>query len=940
MTKWDRALFRVFLVLYPRSFRRAHARELEELYAWSLSTSRTRRSWVPAALRGFADAIRAAVVLRQLVRSESEVAERDSDPQTGEQLSPDGAGRSVAQAFGSMTETPEGVYEAGGMRLLHQLRQDVRYTLRTFRRAPGFTALAILTLALGTGATVAIFTVVHALLLQPLPYPDSDRLVRLVMNVPAAESPTGRPLRTTIGVTAADVAEIGAEAATLEAVGTAGPAIMSLIGHEDAGHLQGARVTASVFGMLGVGAYRGRVFAADDEAPDATPVVLLGYDAWHRLFGADPEVIGRSVRLGQVLGPRREVPHVIVGILPPRFDFPQPNTQFWLPFRSTDGGGAVRGPLLARLAPGTALAAAAQEVGPLVRRARGHSAAIAYELVREHDEQAAPARPALLLFSTGVGFVLLIACVNVANLLLGRAVMREREMLVRRALGASRGRLIRQLLTESLLLALAGGLAGAVLAQAGVTALRSLTATLPRMDFGVDTSFTRLQDAGMDPVALAFTLLVSIVVGGLCGVGPAVRGSRGDRLHLVREAEFTPSSRESVLREGLVVAQVASATVLLTGGTLLIQSFVGLTRVDPGFDHRGVLTFQVNLPVAAYPDDRLTAFAEELVERASALAGVRAAGYGNQLPFVQLRDSAGGLWKTPDPSRGPARGGPDARFVSRDYLDALGIRVLSGRGFEPGDARGRPRVLLVNETLARQEFGGDDPIGQFVYVGSDTTPAEIVGVVQDVRQFGLDREPEPQFFADFRQWPTQGLPLFPIGAYFAVRTDDDPAATAAALRRLVADIDQQARLFNVAPMERLVSATIARPRLYAVLLGVFAAVAIALAAVGVFSVVAYAVAQRTREMGIRLALGARRSTILMLVLRQSTLLTGLGVVLGLLGAAALAGYLEGMLFGVTPHAPETFAAVGAGFLVIATGAALLPAFRATRIDPAVALRSE
>jgi predicted permease len=826
---------------------------------------------------------------------------------------------------------------------IDDLRQDAQYAFRTFRRSPGFVAVAVLTLALGIGATTAIFSVVYALLLKPLPYPGSDRIVRLMMNMPPAASPTGRPLRTTVGLTPADVLTLRSRTRTLEDVGTAGPALMGFVGYEDAGHLQGARVSSTVFDMLGARPHLGRVFGSSDERPGADEVIVLSYSAWQRHFGGDPRILGRTLTLGHVLGPRRQSRHVVVGIMPAGFEFPYWHTRFWLPFQApVAGGGASRGPLLARLAARVPLQAAAAEIGAIVRDIRRDPETVSYELVREQDEMVAPVKPALVVLMVAVGFVLFIACANVTNLLLARASARQREMAIRAALGAARGRLVRQLLTESLLLALAGGVSGVGLAIGGVALLRSAATTLARIDLGTAVNFPRLDEIAVDTGVLAFTLCLSVIAGVLCGIAPAVRESLPGQMDTLRGGvrAIAGFGRGHRTQGVLVIAEIALAMMVLVCGGLLIRSFIQLSRVEPGYDAANVLTFQVSLPADRYPDDRLRAFAEEVVARLGSIPGVRAAAYANQLPMVQLRDTAGGLWRTPDATRKSSPGGPDARFVSRDYLDAMGIRVIAGRGFREEDGAGQPRVLLVNEALARREFGGTNAIGHFVYVGRDTAPWEIVGVVDNVLQFGLDREPEPQFFADFRQLPQKGLPLFPVGAYYAIRMSGAPLTAVADVRRVVSELDEHAKLFNVVPMAQLVATTISRPRMYATLLGIFAAVSVVLAAVGVFGVIAFSVAQRTREIGIRLALGAQRSTVMGLVLRQTAMLTAVGIVLGVAGAAAIARYLEGMLFGLSPLDLTTFGAVVVLFAAVAVSASYIPARRAMNVDPLTAIRDE
>jgi predicted permease len=826
---------------------------------------------------------------------------------------------------------------------LEDLRRDVPYGLRSFARAPGFTIVAVLTLALGIGANTAIFSVVDAVLLRPLPYAyDSDRLVRLMAHLPNAESPNGAPRRVTVGFTAAEVHELRSRTRVLSHVAIVGPTLMGLSGREEAARLQGARVSASAFPLLGTRPFLGRPILPADEEPGRDDVILLGHAAWQRYFGGDAAIVGRTLTLETVLGPRMQRQYSVIGVMPPEFAFPSSQTQFWMPpFVSTSGQGAgFRGQMLGRLAPDVTIQAAAGELTPIVRAIRQHGPDVRYELVREQDELVSPVRPALLVLMGAVGFVLLIACVNVANLQLARTMARGRELAVRTALGAGRSRLVRQALTESVMLAALGGLAGIAFAMGGVRLLRRLASTLTRMDLGGGAAFPRIEEIGIDVSVLAFAAGASLVTGVLFGLAPAVRQAGADPIDALRNATSRASGAgRGSLRGALVVAQIAMALVLLVGAALLMRSFANLSSIDPGYDAGNVLTFQVALPAGTYSDARLKSFAETVVGRLQSIPGVRAAAYANQLPMVQLRDTAGGLWRTPDAARRPAPGGADARLVSRDYFDVMGIRVVAGRGFHEGDREGQPRVLLINETLARRGFQNENPVGLQVYVGRDPVPWEIVGVVGDVRQFGLDREPEPQFFADLRQWSGTGL-LFPVGAYYAVRVDREPDAVLPALRAIVRGLNAQAALFNVARMETLVATTISRPRMYTVLLFIFAAVGVALAAIGIYGVMAYVVTQRTAEIGIRMALGAQRAEVLSLILRQGLMLTAAGIVAGLVGAAALTRYLEGMLFGVTAFDRTTFAAATLVLALVAMVASYMPARRATRVDPLLAIRSE
>ncbi len=616
-------------------------------------------------------------------------------------------------------------------------------------------------------------------------------------------------------------------------------------------------------------------------------------------------------------------------------------------------------PITARLKDGVTIAAAQAEMNAVVPALRGEPALqrdgaggpSQFQVVTLLHLAAAPVEPALVMLSTAVCFVLLIACANVANLLLARAAARRREYAVRLALGAGRGRLIRQALTESTLLALAGGVAGTALTFGGVTLLRVLGAPLPRRDLGSAVNIPRLDEVGIDGSALVFTLAVATATGIICGLVPTLSREDSQPADVLRQGS-APISGFSLFRSHrtqgvLVAAQIALAIVLFVAGALLIQSFINLVRVNPGYEARQVLTFELSLP-PGHPSQQLRVLADRIIERLDTLPGVRAAGYAESLPMTRVSARPTPLSTTP---RQPDSPSPpllrsftadvtDTRLVSRNFLAALNIPVIEGRGFSEQEGLGAPRAMLINRTLAGSAFVGDTAIGnRFYALGLGAEPWEVVGIVEDVRQASLTEPPTPQIFLDFRQIPPSE-PLAGVGLYFAVRADIVSAATTTEIRRIVHELDPQLMVDYVAPMDALVSNSVARPRLYAVLLGIFAAVALALATIGIYAVVSYAVTQRTREIGVRIALGGTSAQVARLVLQQSVVLIAAGVVTGLAGAAALTRFLDQWLFGLTAFDPATYTAVAIGFGIVATAATFIPTRRAIRVNPLVALRAE
>jgi predicted permease len=838
---------------------------------------------------------------------------------------------------------------------LSDAHSDVRFAARTLRKQPGFTAVAILTLALGIGANTATFSVVDAVLLRPLPYRDSGGLVRIWETVPGAEIGSGKgPDRRYGAMDVSDVLAVAAHARTITQIASFGLVRPTTTIDGETVALQGYSVTVDLLPMLGVAPLFGRTFTSEDRSRGGDRVLMLGYDAWRR-FGATHDILGRTVTLsGDPANPfggsiGLDQAYTVIGVMPRGFRFPHDNAQFWIPrvLIPPASGRPLHLETIARLSDGATPAAAAAELEAIQRARRATTVAGAaersrprFEVIRLQDEITRPIRPALIVLTIAVCAVLLIACVNMATLLLARAESRHREISVRAAIGASRGRLIRQMLTESLLLSFAGGAAGVALAVAGIHLFQALGTTLGRADLGLTAVFPRLDEIGVDWTVLAYATFLAVATGLVFGLVPALQHSRGRDHEFLRDATSSPQTR---LKSGLVIVEVALATVLLVGGGLLINSFVRLATVDVGFDPSALLTFQITTSPGRTPEQQ-RAFAEAVVERLRQAPGIQGAAYARQLPLVQLQDAIT-LTARRNGVETMLGEAPDVRFVSRDYLQTIGARLLAGRQFDARDCATCPGTVIINEAFVRREFGGQNPLGQFVYFGPQRQmPLEIVGIVSDIRQFSLDLAPEPQYFMDMRQIRTDPAfrlpPLFPVGAYYAVRSGGDRGALLAGIRAVVRQLDAHATLDNVATMDQIVANSVTRPWMYTVLLGIFAAVALSLASIGLYGVMACTVAQRTREIGIRMALGADRRRVLGLVLGQGATLTAIGLILGLAGAVVATRSLAGLLFGLTPLDPITYGAAAAMFAAVAALASYVPARQATAVDPIVALSVE
>jgi putative ABC transport system permease protein len=802
--------------------------------------------------------------------------------------------------------------------------QDLRYAARTLTRTPGFTAIAIATLALGIGATTAIWSLVDAVLLRPLPFTEPERLAAVWMS--------GGSGGERYPMSVADLRDWRARNRAFARVSAFVETRFALTGAGEPELLSGAWVTSNFFATLGVRSLLGRAPQLEDDRSEADAVVVLSHGLWRRRFGADPRVVGRTISLDGT-------PCTVLGVMPAEVAFPPGSygpVEIWTVLK--DAPPPRRGPYflngVARLAPGVTLEKAQAElavIGRAVERDNPLSnAGATFAAAPLADDLVGAVRPALLVLLGAVGFVLLIAAANVANLLLVRAAGREREMAVRAALGAGRSRLARQLLTESVLLAAAGAAAGLLLAWWGVELLPRLApAALPRLD-----------RVALDGRVLGFTVLLTLATGLLFGLAPALQGSRRD-LHggLKEGSRSSESHGRRRLRRLVVASEVAAALVLLVGAGLLLASYWRLQGTSAGIRPEGVWMTQVELPSARYEEDRqVIAFYRELLARIEALPGVRSAGVGISLPPHMLTMTDG---FTPEGHTvPPGRSAPLAvlDFVSPGYFQTLGVPLLAGRPFGPADREGAPGVAVVNQTLARRYFP-KGAVGRRLKIGGPERPdnpwLEIVGVVADVKYGGLAAPAEPAYYLPTGQLASHGMRL-------VVRADggDAAAGLAARVRQTIRGLDRDLPVEAVRPLSGLVAESIAAPRLRTQLIGAFGALALVLAAIGIYGVLAYTVAQRTRELGVRMALGAGRGGVIRLVLGELLGVVLGGLAVGLAAAFALTRLLRGLLFEIAPTDPRIFAGVPLLLAVCALLAAYLPARRAAEVEPVVALRSE
>jgi putative ABC transport system permease protein len=814
---------------------------------------------------------------------------------------------------------------------MNTLMQDVRYALRMLRKSPGFTAIAVLTLALGIGANTAIFSVVDSVLLKPLPYPHSERLV----HISQASTKTGEMERQ---LSYPDFRDIAAQNTVFEHVAVYNDDSTTMTGAGEAQHLHLATVSAEMFSVLDAKPLLGRAFLPGEDKPGAY-VTVLSYALWQRQFGGDPAAIGRSITLdGRSF--------TIVGVMPRGFPYPfdsdaidlfETFAAYATPLPGgqpmTEERGSRFLSCIARLKPGATLARANQELAAisagLAQQYPDEDKYSVEHAVPEIDALAGSYRAQFRILLGAVALVLLIGCANVANLLLARATSRQREMAIRAALGATRAQILRQLLIESGLLALGGGAAGLAIAAWGVDFLSKLDAL----------GIPRLAEARLDGRVLLFTLGVALVTGFLFGIAPAWQLSRqsiGERLKEGGRGTSQGAEKHR-LRNLLVIVETSLAVVLLAGAGLLLESLRHLERVNPGFDPRGVLTFAISLPDSRYGDgEKALQFYRQLEQRIRALPGVDVASFGLPLPMsdARLRTGYEVEGHPLPPSELPHT---HFRVVSDDYFRALRIPLLQGREFRSADRADTTPVVIVNQTLAAHAFPGENPLGKHIWlgvaVGGRPPMREIVGVVADVRHQALDKPSDDEAYAPHEQ-------LGIAWSFGAIRTSLPPESLLPAIREQVRAVDPDIALYSPKTMQKYFDQSVAAPQLNSELLGAFAALALVLAVVGMYGVVSYGVAQRTNEIGIRMTLGAQQRDVLALVLRQGMAMAAVGVAAGVAGAVAATRLLASLLFGVRPGDPAILAAVAALLAACAFLACYIPARRAMRVDPMIALRYE
>ena len=836
-------------------------------------------------------------------------------------MSPDEALTSTLRDFGGVTRYKEECRDAWSTRAVDEMGHDIRYAARTLRRAPAFTAVAILTVALGVGAATTIFSVVQGVL-RPLPYDEPNALVAVRTVLRGSDDATS----------ALDFVDWRRQSTTLSGLAAISADPMNLTGGGEPERLFAATVSANIFSTLRMQPLVGQLMRPGDDAGAGRRVVVLGEALWRRRFGADHAVVGRAIMLDGT-------PYTVLGVVPSRTAYPAA-ADIYVPlvFPPDDLEEGNRGAryylVVGRLTRGATVATAQAEMRAIAARlAAEHPRANTDVTVRVApllDEMVGAYRRPLLVLMAAAGVLLMIACANVANLLLVRAATRDGEMAIRTALGAARGRLVRQLTTEAMVPFLVGGALGAMLAALGTRLF---------VRFAGD-SVPRLSELGVDRWALGFAVAITLITGVVFGVVPALRSSRVSLAGSLRT--LGRGSRGSVARHRartlIVGAEVALAVVLLAGAGLVVRSFRELMAVDPGFRRDGVVTFRIELPRTTYDTPtKLRAFVAALDAHVQALPGVASHGVVIRPPLSTYNFNVGFTVDGRPQAPAGQRPAVQVRVATPGYFETIGIRRVAGRTFTERDDARAPQVVVINRAMARRHFSGEEPIGKRVWLGWEeegvARGGEIVGVVDDVHQFGLDRSPEPEMYLAYAQTPVRQLTV-------VARTTADPDAVLAAARGAVAAIDRELPVFELSTLERRFQESAARPRLYMSLLTTFALVALVLAAVGLYGVMAYAVRQQTHELGVRIALGASRREVVQLVVGSALRVTIVGAALGITAALALSRLMRSLLFGVSASDPWTYGAAAALIIGVGIAASWIPARRATGIDPGSVLRAD
>lgn len=818
---------------------------------------------------------------------------------------------------------------------METLFQDLKHGIRMLLKTPGFAAVAVLTLALGVGANTAIFSVVNAVLLRPLPFTEPQRLI-----VVGETNASQKGAEDQIGIAPANYLDYLKENKTFESIGAFSMTTrtgFNLGVDADPERVSAANITANLFPTLGVNPIYGRQFLPEDQKQGNNRSVILSYGLWQRRFGADPAIVNQTIMLNGS-------GYLVVGVMPNGFQFPTKDllpelqslakpVEVWVPLSISDASWTARGSrflhAVGRLKPGVTIEQANSDLNVIATRLAQQyeqNSGWTAKVISLQDQIVGSIRLALLVLFGAVGFVLLIACANVANLLLARAATRRKEIAVRLALGSNRLRLVRQLLTEGFLLVLLGGPLGLLLAVVGVNILISISP----QGIPLPSQLT------LDGRVVAFTFLVSFLTALTFGLVPALQASKVDLSEAMKEGGTRGTTSSGLrVRNLLVISELVLAVVLLVGAGLMVKSFVRLASVDPGFDPKNTLSFQYTLPASRYPDDpEVIAFNRQVIERLGALPGVQSVSGASALPLGKATNYTS---FTID-GRPPL---PPSEFllsehigVFPDYFKTMRVDLRRGRDFTARDTKESAQVVIINEAMASQFWTGEDPIGKYIKIDYDQgVSREIIGVVNNIKNFGLDAPPKPEMYVSQNQFPFQST-------FMVVRGGGDPKNLIAPVTQAVAAIDKDQPIYNVKSMTEVLAASVARPRFTMLLMSCFAVVAVILAAIGLYGVMAYSVSLRTQEVGIRMALGSQRSGILKLIIGQGLKLTAIGVAIGLVGAFALTRVFQSLLFGISASDPLTFIAIALLLFGVALLASFVPARRAMRVDPMVALRYE